>query len=158
MGRNKQPIELLEYKQKSHLTKSEIAKRKSEQVKALDNNIRPPNYLNTKQKNEFWIVANELSEIGIMSNLDCDTLGRYIVASSDYVVYTKQISKLQKEIGKNNSVIEEIATLDTLRSKAFQHAQTCASSMGMTITSRCKIVIPHNNNIEKPKNKFEEFI
>lgn len=150
MARPRQPIELLEAKGKKHLTKSEIEYRKSTEVKANSDNIVAPNYLNKEQKKKFYEIANELLDIGIMSNLDCDCLGRYLIAETAYLKLTKRLNKLS---------IDDILTYEktaNLQDKYFKQCRSLASDLGLTISSRCKLVIPKKE--EKPKeNKFAKF-
>ena len=75
MAGQRQPIELVIAKGRKHLTKSEIEQRKSTEVKAPADNIKPPSNLNKEQKKEFKKISKQLIELEIMSNLDCDSLG-----------------------------------------------------------------------------------
>ena len=45
--------------------------------------IKPPGYLSAGQKKEFETIAKVLLDIGIMSDLDCDALGRYIQSQEE---------------------------------------------------------------------------
>ena len=45
MAGQRQPVELLLAKGKKHLTKAEIEERQSKEVKASNDNIKPPSYL-----------------------------------------------------------------------------------------------------------------
>lgn len=167
MGRNKEPIRLiLEKGNKAHKTKAEIEERQEREITAADDRVAPPSFLTTKKsKNEFMSVAHELQRIGIMSNLDCDVLGRYVKATEDWVFYDKLTGKLRKtllrELGEDTQKdlmrSETLVKYEGLKKRAFDQCQACASSLGLTITSRCRIVLPKKN--EEPKeNKFAEYI
>lgn len=167
MGRNREPIRLiLEKGNKAHKTKAEIKERQEQEVSAPDDRIVPPPFLTTKKaRNEFCCIAGELRRIGIMSNLDCDVLGRYIRSMEDWVFYDKLTAKFRKslmrELGedpeKDFERSETLAKYEGLKKRAFDQCQTCASSLGLTITSRCRMVVPKKDE-EPKKNKYTEFI
>ena len=166
MGRPRQPIKLIEAKGKAHKTKAEIKQREETEIKGNNDLINPPAFLRTKaEKEKFIYIANELDRIGIMSNLDCDVLGRYIKAQKDWERYSKLVDKMQTKLSKviggddDDRIImysDLLMKYEGLRTKAFSQCQTCAASLGLTITSRCRLVLPKSD--DKPKvNKFSKF-
>lgn len=149
MGRNKEPIELIQAKGKKHLTKEEIKNRVSSQVKAPADNINPPENLSDELKDVFTDYAMQLKELEIISNLDVGALERYVVAEYEYREYTKQLLSLP-------GINKKYLAIKKLQAEAFKEARASASDLGLTIASRCKLVAP--KIIEtKPKNKFERF-
>ena len=45
----------------------------------------------------------------------------------------------------------------TLQDKSFKQCRACANDLGLTITSRCKLILPKTP--ENPKeNKFAKFV
>lgn len=166
MGRPRQPIKLIEAKGKAHKTKAEIKQREETEIKGNNDLINPPAFLRTKaEKEKFIYIANELDRIGIMSNLDCDVLGRYIRAQRDWEKYSKLVDRMQTKLSKviggddDDRIImysDLLMKYEGLRTKAFSQCQTCAAALGLTITSRCRLVLPKSD--DKPKvNKFSKF-
>lgn len=165
MGRNKEPMKLILAKGKSHKTKKEIKEREQSEVPVNDDKIETPKFLRTKkEKDKFRFIAGELERIGIMSNLDCDEIGRYIIAEEDWVHYSKLIRQVQKKLDAAllTGAIEDIAVYsdalskyEALRAKNFNQCHACASSLGLTITSRCRLVIPKPDEKTK-ENKFRK--
>lgn len=149
MGRPRQPVELLQAKGKKHLTKAEIELRKQTQIEGETDNIEPPDYLTKKQKDRFFELANELIKIEIMKNTDCDCLARYIIAEGLYIKFTKMLSK-------SNDDVFEIRELSNLQDRYFRQCRNAANDLGLSITSRCKLVVPKTPE-EKPENKFAKF-
>ena len=80
MAGPRQPIDLLKAKKKAHLTKAEIEEREKAEIHAPADAVEPPKYLIKRQKDEFNRIAAQLIDLGIMSNLDCESLARYIIA------------------------------------------------------------------------------
>ena len=167
MGRHRQPVKLIQFNGRKHLTKSEIQEREESEVPVISKNITPPDFLTTKaEKDKFQSIASVLQQIGIMSDLDCDVLGRYILAVEDWVSYGKLVKSARRSLNKalrdddSDKVVfytEMLSKYEALRVKAFNQCQACASSLGLTITSRCRIVVPKKDE-EPKKNKYTEFI
>ena len=150
--RTRQPIELIQAKGKKRLTKEEIAERQASELKVDLKNINIPGYLTKKQKEEFQEIASKLLYIGIMTELDEDCLARYIISKHTYLSLTKKLNK--KEI-KND--IDQLDRIMTLQDKSFKQCRACANDLGLTITSRCKLILPKTP--ENPKeNKFAKFV
>jgi P27 family predicted phage terminase small subunit len=176
MANQRQPIELIQYKGKKHLTKAEIAERRSSQVEAPDDDIRPPEYLNKKQKAEFDYLSMELARMGLFGNVDAGILARYCVAHSLYGRYTKLLrtapkkkAKRMRELAEANGTAGELAgltdeelalelesDLTILQNRFFAQCDQCAKAMGLSITSRCRLVIPAAPEAPK-ENKFARF-
>ncbi len=167
MGRRKEPIGLILAKGKSHKTKEEINERTESEVKGFDDKIERPKCLRKKaEKDKFDFIVGELKRIGIMTNLDCDEIARYILSEADWINYGHIISETQKKIkdalkadddGRIEFYTERLTKYESLRSKAFNQCHACASSLGLTITSRCKLVMP--KSVEETKeNKFKRFM
>lgn len=137
MARPRKPIAVLEAEGKSHMTKKEIEERREQELKVPFTNVKPPSYLNNKQKRKFKDIANKLLALGIMTELDVDCLAMYIISYDLYLSYTKTIVE-QLDCGD----LESVKDVQTMQDKAFRQALSAAKSLGLTITDRCKIVIP----------------
>lgn len=143
MAGQRQPIELLISNGKKHLTKKEIEERKNTEIKAKNDNIAAPDYLTAKQKKEFEKISEELMSINIMTNLDCDLLARFIISNDLYIKFTKKLKT--KEIQEDILKMEKIANL---QDKYFKQCMACSKEMGLTISSRCKIAVPKQEQKE----------
>ena len=149
MAGPRQPTALLELRGKKHFTKAELEERKNNEVSADSDNIVPPDYLTKKQAGEFLALADELKRCEIMSNLDCDALARFVVARDDYAAYVKLVRSIRKDV-YNLLALEKA---DKLKRGAFLDCNTAAKELGMTISSRCKLVVPKAKEEPRP-NKF----
>ena len=150
MAGQRQPIELVLLNGKKHLTKAEIEHRKKNELKAPAGDCLPPEYLPEKLKAEFVELSQKLVKIGIMTELDVDLLARYLLSKQAYLGLT---SRYMKMIASNNSA--EVEKVASMQDRAFKQCQSCAKELGLTITSRCKLVAPKVE--EKPENKFARF-
>ncbi|EGC8431295.1 phage terminase small subunit P27 family [Listeria monocytogenes] len=169
-GRPREPIDLIKAKGKKHLTQAEYEERKNSELQVPFTDVQPPDFLTAKQKREFMEIADQLLQLNIMTELDVNVLGQYIIAKTLYLEYSDQLKKV---MSKRNAVhkwgvIEEIASncededamrnlleailrrqrgddatvLMNLQDKAFKQCLACAKELGLTITSRVKLVIP----------------
>lgn len=143
MARPRQPVDLLLIKGKKNLTKQEIEERRITEVKAHNDKVEAPSYLPKNLKKEFERIANELINIGIMSNLDCEALARFITSEYNYQKVTKKLLKLGADNPKYYDTV-------LLQEKLFKMARQSASDLGLTISSRCKLVVPKK---EEPKKE-----
>ena len=153
MAGQRQPIELVKAKGKKHLTKSEIAEREATEIHPVDDNLSPPDCLTTKkQREKFNEIATQLKALKIVNVTDADVIARYVLA---YEMYCK----LSKEILKPD-VISDPYILDAYyknQDRAFKQCEKCAVDLGLTISSRCRLVVPKTENETVKKNKFSKF-
>lgn len=148
-------------------TKEEIQERLSSEVQPVTDGIAAPSFLTAKQKKEFDRIAAQLQKLKIMGETDCDTLARYVVAQELYAQAVKDLRDIRKLRPKDgddparaleNAVAwaDMLGTLDKRCDRYFKQATTAASALGLTISSRCKLVVPVKNEDPKP-NKFAQF-
>jgi P27 family predicted phage terminase small subunit len=153
-GRNKQPLAVIQGKARSHhLTKEELKKRQDQEaaLKGFTDNIAPPTYLTSAEKKDFEKLADELCRLEIFSNLDVDSLARYIDSRNQYIKLVKLIRKT-----KPTDDFKEYAQMQRSKNLLFIECRSAANDLGLTITSRLKLVIPKKED-DKPKNKFGKF-
>lgn len=162
MARPRQPIDLVVAKGKKHLSKAEYEERKSQEPTVCTDGIAAPDFLTASQKTSFDRIAAQLQKINIMGETDIDTLARYVVAQEMYEQTVKDLRAAQKKRPKNmapNDMVTWAMMMDRLdkrQSRYFQQAHTAASALGLTVSSRCKLVVPVSEEQEKV-NKFNAF-
>lgn len=141
MPKQREPVDLIVAKKRKHFTKKDIEERREKELKVPFKNVLAPKYLNKQQKKEFYDIAYKLLEIGVMTELDEDALARYLLVKDEFLVYSKSIRDLL-EVGEVGDAI----VLGNQKDKLFKQVRAAASDLGLTITSRCKLVIPQGNN------------
>ena len=161
-GRPRQPINLIIAKGKKHLTKAEIEERKKTEISTDYVDVKPPNYLNEKEKEEFYKISEILLDIGIITELDEDCLAHYLISNTSYIQYTKKIRELENQLllakrkDKKENILSDIDLYLTYQARALKQCRACANDMGLSISSRAKLVMPKPK--EPPKeNKFSKF-
>ncbi len=139
MGRPKKPIGLhLAEGNPSHLTKAEIEERQEGELDVPFLDVKPPEYLTgEKQIEKFNYIADMLLKLEIFTELDVDTLARYIMSEQLYLQYTKLLIGLIK-----SKDFEQLGKIQSLQDRAFRQCDTCARRLGLTITDRARLVVP----------------
>lgn len=152
MAGQRQPIELIIANGKKHLTKAEIEARRNGEVKPLEGDILAPSYLTKKQRDEFSKIAEQLERLKIIGETDIDALARYIIAQD---LYINAVKKLRSKEVRNDPELTE--SWLKVQERFFKQARASATDLGLTISSRCKLVVPAANEPEKRENKFAKF-
>lgn len=180
MARPRQPIDLIVAKGKKNLTKAEIAERRATEVTPCADDLTAPSYLTAKQKKHFDKLAAQLVKIKIMGETDVETLARYVTAQALYEEATKELRAVVRnrpkcpveEDGENLSeddvrkllIYQERMKIwylsqdvvAKLQDRYFKQAQAAAAALGLTISSRCKLIAPVKDEAPK-QNKFAKF-
>ena len=150
MAGKRQPLAVLEANGKKHLTKAEKAERASSEVKVpKPKNIKVPKWVPEALKKDFRVLAKRLADVGLFTDLDADTLGRYLVAQHQWLIATGEVEKalVKRDRGASDD-------WGRVQDRYFKQARNCANDMGMTITSRCKLVLPEAAKPEADQNPF----
>lgn len=169
MARPREPIKLIIAKGNKHLTKAEIETRQAEEITPCTDDLTPPKYLTKAEKNRFEKLAEQLDKIGILGETDVETLARYVSAQTLYEQATKDLRKLNKERPARSDydtrddylVMYDIwtkasETAAKLQDRYFKQAMAAARELGLTISSRCRLVAPTKDEAP-PANKFNKF-
>lgn len=140
-GRKKEPINVILKKGKKHLTKKEITERQEQEIKAFSDKIAPPKKLPKRLHKEFNYYAEELQRLDILSNLDVETLANYVLVKEMYDTVTVEMSN-------NIDVLLDGKTIN-IQDKLSKQIITLSRELGLTVTSRMKLVVPKKEEEKK---------
>lgn len=152
MAGQRLPLEVVQARGSKHLTKAEIQERQEREIKPITDNIIAPNYLTKKQKDEFYKIADQLEKLKILGETDVDALGRYITANDFYINAVKKMRS--KEVRDDPVLYEAWAKI---QERYFKQCRASANDLGLSISSRCKLVVPEANKETPKENKFKRF-
>lgn len=147
-------MSVLEGNGRKHLSKKEKAERSAQEVKVqTPSKLKVPKWLPEDLRKEFRALAKELLEADMgAAQLDRDTLGRYVVAQAQYnTVHQLVLSALEQQD------TELVAKWSKAQDTYFKQARACANDLGMTITARCRLVLPKSTRPEE-ENPFEKMM
>lgn len=147
-----------------HWTKDEITSRQSSELNLPEPEaLKPPKWLSKDARKLFSTYAKLLLAFpeGIVSELDTGTLGRYCDCELSYAEASAQKSAwldtcrdLRKQVSEDGGL--EDLDGNELYGKAQKQVdywsgqmarfekicRSCAADMGLTVTSRCRLVVP----------------
>lgn len=134
----KLPQNVLDLRGRSHQTKAEkVARRESEPKTEKVKQVRAPVWLPGHLREDFVKLGRELNEVGLLSKLDLDTLARYVMSRDAWVsAHLQARDALDMGDAKQSGAWARVART------YFDQCQQCANSMGLTISSRCRLVVP----------------
>ena len=92
---------------------------------------------------------------GLYSELDRDVLGQYFLARERWLRADKLASQAIRD--KDENLAQKWAST---QNTYFRQARQCAESMGLSVTARCRIVIPpplQNAGKAGPEDGIDEF-
>lgn len=147
-----------------HWTKAQIEQRKASELHLpKPKELKPPKWLSQEAKKLFRTYAKLLLAFpeGIVSELDTGTLARYCdcelayaEASAQKGVWLDQCKQMRKQAmvngnwssvdsDKNYDKAEEQVDYWSGQMARFEKiCRGCAADMGLTVTSRCRLVVP----------------
>lgn len=138
MAGKRQPTDVVIANGRKHLSRAEEAERRAGEVKVSPaKTAKPPKWLLEELKPDFRRLGKRLIAAGLYTELDADTLGRYLVAQHQWELATDEVEKALAEIDP-----EEAEDWSRIQDRYFKQARACANDMGLTMTSRCRLVVP----------------
>ncbi len=138
MGNPAQPIALIKAKgNKARMSKKEIAEREARELKVPYTDVHPPEYFSDKQKADFNYYAEMLLALNVFTELDVDSLARYILERELYLVQYKDLVKARKS--RDSAAMKEA---DIAFDKISKRIRAHAADLGLTPCSRARLAIP----------------
>lgn len=146
-----------------HWTKDEIQQRQEEELKVeTPKDLKAPNWLSSAAKKLFKAYAAQLLKFpaGMVSELDtgmlaryCDCEAAYGEASRQKTAWLKECAQLLKDADADNlAALNECPAYDVAKgqvdywigqmAKLEKICRGCATEMGMTVSSRCRLIVP----------------
>lgn len=142
----RQPTDIIKLNGRKHLSRAEEAERRAGEVQvAPPKTVRAPKWLPETLKKDFRALGRRLLEAGLYTDLDADNLGRYLVAQHQYIMATQEAENaLARKDSKNAD------SWSKTQERYFKQARNCANDMGLTVSSRCRLVLPPQAEPEEP--------
>lgn len=140
MAGKRQPTDVVIANGRKHLSRAEEAERRAGEVKVSPaKTAKPPKWLPETLKKDFRAIGKRLIASGLYTELDADTLGRYLVAQHQWLIAT---GEAEKALAQRDQ--EGADGWGKIQERYFKQARNCANDMGLTVTSRCRLVLPSN--------------
>lgn len=138
MGK-KLPADLIELGGVNHMGKAELDARRDREVHVPSaEEVTPPAFLPKKLHKEFLEIGEILNASGLFSELDRDVLGQYFLCRERWIRADKEAAKAIRD--KDEKLAKEWTTI---QASYFKQTRQAAEAMGLSVTSRCRIVVPN---------------
>lgn len=153
----RQPLEVLEGKGRKHLSKSERAEREAREVRPAEpvKRLFAPAWLPEDQRAEFNRIARALVQLmpRMIARTDADTIATYCMARQEWLSATARANT-----ALSAGDLEGANGWGLVQDRYFKQARACANDLGLTISSRCRLVLPEGARKPKEDNAFERLL
>ena len=159
----RQPIDVLKARGAKHLTRAEEAERRAGELHVpAAEKITPPKWLGREfpepvakaLRSAFRKLGKRLAAVGLYTDLDADTLAQYLVAMHQWELATQQVEQLLQNLDDS----KEADRWGNIQNRYFAAARRCAAEMGLTISARCRLVIPQKDEQPLPEDDFTRLL
>lgn len=138
MPRPRVPTDVLVATGRKHLSMAEEAERRAGEVVVLPpKKVKPPEWLPEALRKDFRALSKKLLAVGLYTDLDADNLGRYLIAHRQWLQATAEATRY---LSMKDAELAD--TWGKIQERYFKQCRNCANDLGLTITSRCRLVIP----------------
>ncbi len=138
MAGRRQPTDVVAGNGKKHLTRAEEDARRDREVHVPPpEQALPPRWLPKRLRGEFQQIGGILLGAGLFSELDRDVLGQYFLARDRWLKADKLAASAIRD--KDEKLAREWTGV---QSAYFRQARQCAELMGLSVSSRCRLVLP----------------
>lgn len=116
-----------------NLTAEERRIREAEErkLRGLSDKIHPPDYLSERQAEIFWYIVDELSEAGILGNLDV-----YILSQA--AVSIDRLQQMEWEINETPDLLR-VASYMSAKNQYSRDFFRCCNELSLSPQSRAKL-------------------
>lgn len=116
-----------------HLTEEERRIREAEErkLRGMKDKIHPPDYLSERQAEIFWYIVDELSEAGILGNLDV-----YILSQA--AVSIDRLQQMEEEINREPGLLRVSAYMSA-KNQYSRDFFRCCNELSLSPQSRAKL-------------------
>ena len=154
MAGKRQPTDIVKATGRKHLSQTEEDARRDREIHVPSpEQVVPPRWLGKKFHQEFREIGEILRMAGLYTELDRDVLGQFLVARERWVRADRLASDAIRK--KDEKLAREWAGV---QGTYFKQCRQCAEAMGLSITSRCRLVVPEVMvNAARTEGEEDEF-
>ena len=154
MPGKRQPTAVVEANGRKHLTAAEKDERLDREVHVPPPDAAvPPKWLPKRLHGEYREIGEILRAAGLYAELDRDVLGQFLVARERWLRSDRLASAAIR--ARDEKLAKEWTAV---QSSYFRQCRQCAEVMGLSISSRCRLVVPEVlANAAKDEGEEDEF-
>ena len=154
MAGKRQPTAVVEANGRKHLSRAETDARRDAEIQIPPaEKVTPPKWLPKECRTEFRKVGEMLRDAGLYSDLDRDVLAQYFLCRVRWLAADTQaaaaIASEDEKLAKEWTSVQQ---------SYFRQARQCAEAVGLSVSSRCRLVVPEViRNAAKGTDEEDEF-
>ncbi len=149
----RQPTELVLANGRKHLTRAEEDRRRDAEVHVpAPEQAEPPRWLPKRLHAEFREIGEVLRLAGLYAELDRDALGQYFLARERWQKADRLAGRAIQD--KDEKLAKEWTGV---QSTYFRQCRQCAEVLGLSISSRCRLVVPPGLSAAAAAAEEDEF-
>lgn len=134
----RQPTDVVKANGRKHMSRAEEAQRRAVEVQVIPpDRAEPPKWLAKKFHGEFRELGERLLKAGLYTELDRDVVAQFLTARERWVRADKLASAAIR--ARDEKLAREWTTV---QGAYFKQCRQCAEAMGLSVTSRCRLVVP----------------
>lgn len=138
MSGKRQLTDVVKANGRKHMSRAEEDARRDQEVYVpVPDSVAPPRWLAKRFHPEFAEIGETLRLAGIFTNLDRDALGQFLQCRERWVKADKLAAAAIKD--RDEKLAKEWAGV---QSTYFKQCRQCAEVLGLSVTSRCRLVVP----------------
>lgn len=150
----RQPTDVIKARGQKHLSQAEEDRRRDQEVHVPPpDQVTPPVWLGKKFHREFREIGEILRQAGLYTELDRDVLAQFLVARERWQRADKLASAAIRQKDERTA-----RAWTGVQSTYFRQCRQCAEVMGLSISSRCRLVVPEFlANAARDEGEEDEF-
>ena len=113
--------------------------------------VHAPKWLPKELRPDFKELRDQLTELSLISKMDRDILGFFLVARSEYAAAGRRASAA---IAAGDD--EGAQSWSNVQDKYFKQARGCANDLGLSVSSRCRLILPSKEDSQE--DEFTRFL
>lgn len=146
------PVDVLKARGNKHLSQAEEDQRRRGELDVPPpEQAEPPSWLSKKFHKEFRDLGSRLIPLKLYTDLDADVLAQYLVTKERWSRADKLASAAIR--AKDEKLAKEWTNV---QSTYFRQCRQCAESLGLSVTARCRLVIPRGE--EPEEDEFTSYL
>lgn len=138
MSRKKQPVAALRASGSRHYASNVLDAREACEPKVPPSKkLEPPHYLAGALREKYTVLAAELMQLGLLTDLDSDALARYLIAEANYLRVTSRLTA-----ALNTGALADAVRLSSMQDRFFKQCRAGAADLGLSPGLRCGLAVP----------------
>lgn len=146
------PTDVVKSRGRKHLSRAEEEERRRQELHVEPpETATPPKWLPKELRKEFKKLGGMLIPLGLYTELDADVLAQFLLCRERWLAADAHAAECIE-----HGITDQAAKWTSTQGTYFKQCRQCAEAMGLSVTSRCKLVIPQSE--EQEEDEFTAFL